>query len=34
MHTVRIEKKVAVVPLSLDLTSRVDPARLEGILRK
>ncbi len=34
MHTVRIEKKVAVVPLSLDLTSRVDPASLEGILRK
>jgi 5'-nucleotidase len=34
MHTVRIDKMVAVVPLSLDLTSRVDRKSLEQILRK
>ena len=33
-YTVRIEKKVAVVPLSLDLTSRVEAKALEEILSK
>ena len=34
MYTVRVEKMVAVVPLSLDLTSRVDQKLLEKVLRK
>jgi len=34
MHTVIIEKKVAVVPISLDLTSRVSPQQLDDTLRK
>jgi 5'-nucleotidase len=34
MHTVRVDKMVAVVPLSLDLTSRVEPQVLEQMLRK
>ncbi len=34
MYTVRVEKKVAVVPISLDLTSRVDPQVLEKLLRE
>ena len=34
MYTVRVEKMVAVVPLSLDLTSRVDPNLLDKVLRK
>lgn len=34
IYTVRIDKKVAVVPLSLDLTSRVEPDILERVLRK
>lgn len=34
IYTVRIEKMVAVVPLSLDLTSRVEPDNLERLLRK
>ena len=33
MYTVKIEKKVAVVPLSLDLTSRVKPSLLDEMLR-
>ena len=33
IHTLRIEKKVAVVPISLDLTSRVSFEELENILR-
>lgn len=33
MHTVRIEKQVAVVPISLDLTSRVSLEKLDSILR-
>ncbi len=33
VYTVRIEKKVAVIPLSLDLTSRVESAALETLLR-
>jgi 5'-nucleotidase len=33
-HTVMIEKKVAVVPLSLDLTSRVEAKALEEVLSK
>lgn len=33
MFTVRIEKKIAVVPLSLDLTSRVDTCQLNQLLR-
>ena len=34
MYTVKVEKKVAVVPLSLDLTSRIEPALLEETLKK
>ncbi|BBB46930.1 5'-nucleotidase [Pelolinea submarina] len=34
MYTVRVERMVAVVPLSLDLTSRVAPDSLEKMLRK
>ena len=34
MHTVRVEKMVAVVPISLDLTSRIDPKILDEVLRK
>lgn len=34
VHTVRIENMVAVVPLSLDLTSRVESETLEELLRK
>lgn len=34
VYTVRVEKKVAVIPLSLDLTSRIDPASLDGLLRE
>ncbi len=34
MYTVLIEKKIAVVPLSLDLTSRIEPKTLENMLRK
>jgi len=34
IYTVRIEKKVAVVPISIDLTSRVDLEELEGFLRR
>lgn len=33
IYTVRIEKKVAVIPISIDLTSRVTPENLESILR-
>ena len=33
IHTLRIEKKVAVIPISLDLTSRVSFEELENILR-
>lgn len=33
MYTVRIQKKVAVIPLSLDLTSRVEPHALEELLK-
>ncbi|MBN2472586.1 MAG: 5'/3'-nucleotidase SurE [Anaerolineae bacterium] len=33
IHTVRIEKKVAVIPISLDLTSRVSLDSLENLLR-
>lgn len=32
-HTIRVERKVAVTPLSLDLTSRVEFEELEKILR-
>ncbi len=34
IYTVRIEKKVAVIPISLDLTSRVPSETVESILRK
>ncbi len=34
VHTVRIEKKVAVTPLSINLTSRTDLPQLEKYLRK
>jgi 5'-nucleotidase len=34
MYTIRIEKKVAVVPISLDLTSRVELSMLDQKLRK
>ncbi len=34
MYTVRVEKRVAVVPISLDLTSRIAPGTLEEMLRK
>ena len=34
MHTVLIDKQIAVVPVSLDLTSRVESGELENILRK
>jgi len=34
MYTVRVEKLVAVVPLSLDLTSRIAPDKLEKMLGK
>jgi len=34
IYTVRVEKKVAVIPLSLDLTSRVDPDSLDILLRR
>ncbi|HUV15699.1 MAG TPA: 5'/3'-nucleotidase SurE [Pelolinea sp.] len=33
IYTVRIEKMVAVIPISLDLTSRVAPESLDAILR-
>lgn len=33
IYTLRIEKKVAVIPISVDLTSRIDPDNLERILR-
>jgi len=33
VHTVRIEKKVAVTPLSINLTSRTDLPELENLLR-
>jgi 5'-nucleotidase len=33
MHTVRIDKKIAVIPLSLDLTSRIELKSLEQMLR-
>lgn len=33
IYTVRVEKKVAVTPLSLDLTSRVEPGYLDSLLR-
>jgi 5'-nucleotidase len=34
VFTVRVEKKVAVIPLSLDLTSRVQPKVLDSLLRE
>ncbi len=34
MYTVLVEKKIAVVPVSLDLTSRVEPDELEEVLRQ
>lgn len=34
MYTVLVEKQIAVVPVSLDLTSRVEPDELEEVLRK
>ena len=34
MHTVLVEQKVSVVPISLDLTSRVEPSMLDKMLRK
>jgi 5'-nucleotidase len=34
IYTVRIEKKVAVIPISLDLTSRVEASQLDQVLRK
>ena len=33
VHTVRIEKKIAVTPLSINLTSRTDLADFETLLR-
>ncbi len=33
IYTIRVEKLVAVTPLSLDMTSRIDPGFLDGILR-
>jgi 5'-nucleotidase len=33
IYTVRVEKMVAVTPLSLDITSRVSPSFLEALLR-
>ena len=33
IYTVRVEKQVAVIPLSLDLTSRVQPCLLDSLLR-
>jgi hypothetical protein len=34
MYTMRLEHKVAVVPISLDLTSRVNLNEFEELLRK
>jgi 5'-nucleotidase len=34
VHTLRVKKQVAVVPVSLDLTSRVDFSELDRLLRK
>jgi 5'-nucleotidase len=34
VHTLRVKKHIAVVPISLDLTSRVDFAALDQLIRK
>ena len=33
IYTVRVEKMVAVTPISLDMTSRVAPSFLDALLR-